>query len=143
MKNLTTAFYTRFTATVEGVHNSFWTAIGGRMYEEGGIPASPEFPYAVYSIVTSIKDRTFTSVHKETLLQLSIFSKASGTTEIKNAYAYASALYDECTFTITSNTLVLIQEVNLTTSVDEITTTAGTEIVRGYHIDFELTTTVS
>lgn len=143
MKNITTAFFTKFTALVEGEHNSFYTAIGGRMYEEGSVPRTPEYPYAVYSIIVSAKDRTFNTVHRETLIQLSIFSKASGTTEIKNAYAYASALYDECTFTITSNTLVLIQEVNLNTAVEEITTTAGTEIIRRYDIDFELNTTAT
>lgn len=141
MTYLTTAFYSLFTAAPGGVHNDFYNALAGRLYENEA-PAGIEFPYAVYQIISSVKEKTFFEVYKNTILQLSIFSTAEDSGEVKAAYGYASALYDECALSITSSKLVWMKEINLMTMRDEITTPEGTAKIWHYAIDFEIKTSL-
>lgn len=74
--------------------SAFDTAIGGRLYD-GRVPQNPVSPYAVYFIVSTVPDRTFTEDMLDILLQFSIFSSAVEQTEILAANAALVALYDK------------------------------------------------
>jgi hypothetical protein len=142
LTNFKKAFYTRFTELTEGVHNSFYSAIGGRLYE-GSAPDTAPKPYAVYFIVSAPKDKTFSEEYTDFSLQLSIFSENSSSAEISLAYHYAHTLYDEQPLTITGSTLVWMKEVNMYGPVkEEFTTVSGTEKVWALHIDFEAKTSL-
>ena len=131
MKNLTKAIYAKAAGS------SFLSSIGGRFYEHEA-PEGAEFPYCVYMVVSDVKEWEFTERFRDVLAQFSIFSTASGSTEIKDIYTYLNSLYDECTFSITGNTLLWMWRNNLTTMRDEITTPTGTIGVWHYAIDYDL-----
>ena len=134
MRNLTTALYGH--AVTDAVSSGFMTSIGSRLYENEA-PEGAEFPYAVYMIVSDVKDWQFTERFRDVLIQFSIFSSASSSGEIKDIYTKLLALYDECSFNITSNTLVWFWRNNLTTMRDEVTTPTGTLGVWHYAVDFD------
>jgi len=142
LTNFTKALYSRFTALTGEAHNSFYTAIGGRLYE-GSAPDTAAKPYAVYFIVSAPKDKTFSEEYTDFSLQLSIFSSNSSSGEIKLAYHYAHTLFDEQPLTITGSTMVWMKEVNMYGPVpEELTTVSGTEKVWALHIDFEAKTSL-
>lgn len=143
LANLSTAFYSRFTALVGVVHNDLYSDLGGRLYEAGNVPGDVVYPYGVYMIVAAPKEKTFTEEFTNVILQLSIFSSASSSAEIKNAYAHASKLFDECALTITGSTLVWFRETNLACLIEEHTTPSGTASVRHYAIDFDVKTSLN
>ena len=139
--NFSKAFYSKFTALTGGVHNDFYSAVNGQLYEDQAPEGSP-YPYSVYLIVSAPKDKTFTEEFTDISLQLSIFSSASSSSEIKLAYHYAHVLYDECALTITGSTLVWMKETNLTPIIEDHTTPTGTQKVRHYAIDFDVLTSL-
>jgi len=130
MKNFTKALYTKAGSS------AFMTSIGNRLFENEA-PDGAAFPYCVYQIVSDVKEWEFTERFRDILVQFSIFSTASGSTEIKDIYTNLIALYDECSFSITSNTLVWMWRNNLTTMRDEVTTPIGTLGVWHYSVDFD------
>ena len=135
MKNFTTALYLH--ATTDTVGSGFMSSIGSRFYEDEA-PLDAEFPYAVYSMPANVKDWQFTERFRDILLQISIFSITSGSTEIKDIYAKLLTLYDECTFSITGSTLKWFWFNNLTTMKEEFTTPTGTHSGRHYAVDFDI-----
>jgi hypothetical protein len=136
LANFSMAFYSRFAGS------DFSNDINGRLFEDDA-PQGTDFPYATYQIITSVPEKTFTEEFKDMLLQLDIFSSASSSAEIKNAYAHAHKLFDECILTMTGGYLLRMHEVNLATSKEDITTPEGTVSVRHYSIDFEILIEVS
>jgi len=131
MKNLTKALYTKATGS------AFLTSVGGRFYENEA-PEGAEFPYCCYLVVSDVKDWQFTERFRDILLQISIFSTASSSGEIKDIYTALLSLYDETTFSITGNRLLWFWRDNLTTMRDEVTTPAGTLGVWHYAVDFSV-----
>jgi len=141
LTNFTTAFYSKFTALIATVHNDFYLAVGGRLYDDEA-PEGAVMPFAVYSIVSAPKEKTFSEEYTNFLIQLSIFSSAPSSSEIKLAYHYAHTLFDEQPLTITGSTLVWMRETNLATMKIDYTTLAGTTKVRHYAIDLEIMTSL-
>lgn len=138
LANFCTALYSKFTALTGGVHNPFYLAVGGRLYEDDDTLGNAVMPYAIYKIVSAPMEKTFTEDFVEILLQLSIVSSNSSSAEIKDAYAHASALFDECALTFTGGTLLRMHETNMVPMREEITTVAGTQWVRHYAVDYEV-----
>ena len=136
MKNLTTAIYGRLSGS------SFSTAIGGRMYKSQA-PENTEFPYAVYRVVTNTPERTFSEDYENTTIQFSLFSIASGTTEIENMFTTLKALYDEFPFTVSGGTLVWMRRYTTIFNVEDHTTATGTQRVWTYHVDFDVKVSLS
>jgi hypothetical protein len=128
-------------ATPTGVHNDFYNAVNGQLFE-GQAPEGSVYPYAVYQIISAPKDRTFTEEYTDITLQLSIFSSASSSAEIKLAYYYASALFDECELTILGSTLVWMREMNMVPMMEDHVTPTGVQSVRHYAVDFEVKTSL-
>lgn len=142
LTNTCTAFYSKFTAVDgTGSQNAFYTAINGQLFEDEA-PEGTQYPYAVYSVVAAPKERSFTEIYTNILLQLSIFSSNMDSSEIKGLYQKAAALFDECSLSVTGSTLVWMREENLTTLIEEVTTPTGTDRIRAYHMDFEVKTSL-
>jgi len=139
ISNLTAAFYSRFTALTGGVNNDFFNAVNGQLFEDEA-PQGTLCPYAVYSVIAAPKEKTFSEEYTNTLIQLSIFSAASSSAEIKNAYFQAHVLYDEKPLTITGSTLVWMKETNLVVMREKVTNPDGTNWSRQYAIDLEVHT---
>jgi len=142
--NLYEAFKAKFTDAPDGITNGLYDALQGRMYEDEA-EAGASLPYAVFSIITSPKDRTFTEEYRDSLLQLDLFSDMSfGSAIIKNIYYQASILYDECAMDITGSTLVWCRETNLIKSIEEVETLySGTSRVYHWVVEFEIRTSLN
>jgi hypothetical protein len=135
MLNLTQAIWGQLSGS------SLETAIGGRMYK-GQAPDGTEYPYVVYQVVTNTPDHTFSEDFENTIIQFSLFSSASGTTEIEGMYSNLKTLYDEQPFSVTGSTLIWMKRTNAAFIVDEHTTPSGTQRVFAYHVDFETLTSL-
>jgi len=137
MKNLDTAIYSKFTATIEGSHNSLYNSIGGRMYKNKA-PEGADFPYCVYMDVSNTPIYPGGKTIEQTLIQFSLFSILSSSSEIEDMLIYLWALYDDCSLTITANDLIYFIRGNLTPMRDEVTTASGTSGVWHYAQEYDL-----
>lgn len=135
MKALSTAIFSKLSGSALSAH------IGTRLYK-GRAPEGAEYPYIVYMIVTNAPDRTFVENYEDTLIQFSIFSSASGSTEIEDIYIDLKTLFDEVAMTITGDTLIWMRRVNATQYIEDHTTPKGLVKVWAYHVDFMVTTKV-
>ena len=102
LTHLATAIMTKFAGS------DFDSAIGGRLTQDWAEDGT-EYPYAVFQIVSAPKEKTFSEEYRDTLIQISIFSKTSSSAEVKDAYTKASALFDECSFSMTGITLICMR----------------------------------
>ncbi len=135
MLNLTTAIYGRLAGSALSAH------ISNRLYK-GQAPAGAEYPYAVFMVVTDTPDHTFSEDFENVIVQFSLFSITSGTTEIENCYTDLKTLYDEKPFTVTGSTLVWMRRGTTVFQVEDHTTPTGTQRVWAYHCDFEILTSL-
>lgn len=131
MKNLTTAIYSKASGS------SFMTALGSRLYK-GRAPQGTTYPFAVFFVVSNTPQKTFSEDYENVIVQFSLFSSVSGTTEIENLYTYLKVLYDECSLTITGATLVWMKRNNAVFLVEDHTTPTGTAQVFAYHVDYSI-----
>jgi hypothetical protein len=131
MKNLTTGIYSKAAGS------ALMTSIGSRLYK-GRAPANATYPYVVYSVVTDMPDVTFTEDYEDVIIQFSLYSSASGTTEIENMYTYLKAVYDECELTITDETLICMKRDNAVFQAEDHTTPSGTAQVWAYYVDYSV-----
>jgi hypothetical protein len=121
------------------------TDVSGRIYlDQYPSSESPAtFPYCVFFIVSGVPHRTFTERYTNTLIQFSLFSSSQSAVEITNMYNDLKTLLDECSLTITGNTLVWMREQNLTTMTEDITTADGTQSVKHWACDYEVLTSLN
>ena len=130
MKNLTTGIFSKLAGS------ALSTSIGGRLYK-GEAPEGAEMPYVVYFIVSDVPEYPGGKTIEKYWVQFSIFSSASGSTEIEDILTNLRTLYDNCTLTITGNTSIYFMRGNFTAMRDAITTAAGTEGVWHYVQEYE------
>ncbi len=133
MKNILTAIFGKFA------NSDLSSYVGGRIYLDQA-PESCEFPYVVYFVVSSTPDDVFAKKGQQTLIQFSLFSANPSAVEISTMYGYLKALFDDCSLTITSNTMLWMHEVNLTTMVEDITVAEGVQSVKHWAADYEVVT---
>jgi hypothetical protein len=139
LNNFSAAFLSRFTAVDgSGVHTDFYTLLQGRLYQDWA-DDEPQYPYAVYQIVSAPKVQTFSDDYREITIQLSLYSNNPSSAEIKELYFKASVLYDEVSISITGSTLIWIRENNLVTFTEDIPTTNGITKVRHYAMELVAT----
>jgi hypothetical protein len=136
MNNLLTAIASKITGSALN------TDVGGRIYLDRA-PDNCEYPYCVYSIISAVPEKTFTEHYTNTLIQFSLFSASEGATEISTIYRDLKTLFDECSMTITSNTMVWMREQNLTTMIEDVTTVDGIQTLKHWAVDFEILTSLS
>jgi hypothetical protein len=133
LKALTTAIFSKVAGSTLN------TDIGGRFYK-GRAPQSPTFPYVVYFLVSDVPDNTFTEKLDDILMQFSLFSSASSSSEIEDMYTHLKTLYDDCSLTITGETLIWMKRQHAILMVDDFTTPAGTVAVWHYAVDYSIYT---
>ena len=137
MLNLTTALYGKLATSALASH------IGTRMYK-GRAPEGAAYPYIVFMMISDTPDKTFNSDYEDVLIQFSLFSSTSGSTEIENMYTDLKTLYDECAMTIAAgaNTLIWMRRENATLMIEDHTTPSGTVQVFHYAVDYMVTVKV-
>ena len=131
MKNLTTAIYGKLAGS------AFSSDIGGRLYK-GYAPDGAVFPYAVFFVVSDAPEYPGGKTIDEVLVQFSLFSTASGSTEIEDMLTHLRSLYDDCSMTIAGNTLIYFIRGNMTPMRAEITTPSGTVGAWHYSQEYEI-----
>lgn len=119
MKALSTAIYGKLAGS------NLETDIGGRLYK-GEAPEGAQFPYVVYSIISNTPEYPGGKTIERVLLQFSLYSMASGSTEIEDMLTHLRALYDDVSLTVTGYSEIYFIREALTTMRDEITTPEGT-----------------
>jgi hypothetical protein len=113
MNNLISALKTKFATS------TLADTVGGRIYY--AFADTNEYPRVVFHIISAPKEKTFTEVYRNTLIQVDLLSAVSaGDAQIGQMYADLSALLDECSLTITGSTLVWCKEENLVTLNEDL-----------------------
>lgn len=133
MKALTTAIYSKMSGS------SLNTAIGGRFYK-GHAPEGTEYPYVVFMLVSDVPADTFKHKLDDVLIQFSLFSATSSSTEVEDMYGYLKALYDDCSMTPTSQTLIWMKRENATLMLEDHIILNGTVAVWHYAVDYSIMT---
>jgi hypothetical protein len=133
--NLLKAINERFRT----VPNDLYTNIGGRLFLDEA-DTGADYPYIVFFVVTNNDDNVFAKKGGETLIQFSIFSASSSAVEITGLHNDLRVLFDDCFLMITSNDLVWMKRAGLQTMIEDITTPSGTQTVKHYVQDYEITT---
>jgi len=132
LKNLLTAIFGKTAGS------TLSTSVGGRIFLDEA-PADSEFPYAVFQVVNTSPERTFTEDFEETSIQFSIYSDSLSATEISTIQGYLDSLFDEgSTFAVTGSTLIWMRRNNTVTMTDNITTDSGTFTLRHWATDFDI-----
>ncbi len=134
MNNLFTAIETKISGSI------LFNDVGGRIWLDK-VPDNEQpvtFPYVLYFIVSGVPDDVFAKKGRNILIQFSIFSVDRGKTEITTIYNDLHTLFDDCSLTITSNTLIWMHETNVTPMQDDTIISNG--ILGGTHwaVDFEI-----
>lgn len=96
MTPLLTGIYTLFAAEP---HNTFYTAIGGRMYHAEANQGAT-FPYCVVSTISHEHDWNFTDTFENVLVQFSIFTNESSASNIGAHWGKLIALFDDASITV-------------------------------------------
>jgi hypothetical protein len=139
MNNILTALATKMSTS------TFLTNLSGRIWldsYQGDLPII--YPYCIYSVVTAPLEKTFTEEYRNTLIQFTICSSSSSAVEITGLYGDLKTLLDDQSLgTITSNTLVSMKEENLVTTTEEITASDGSQVIKVWHVDYEIITSKS
>ena len=99
--------YNKFIATsgTPAVHNSFYLAVGGRMYFQEA-PQNATFPYCVWNIITNDDWLNFSSDKLDIIIQFDLHSSTATAEEIGNLYTYLNSLYHKSSPTITGYRVV-------------------------------------
>ena len=135
MLNLTKAIWSRLSGSALEAH------IQNRMFK-GQAPEKTDYPFCVYLIVTDTPSHTFSEDFEDVIVQFSLFSITSGTTEVENIYTDLKTLYDEKSFSITGSTLVWMRRSSANFVVEDHTTPTGTQRVFAWHVEFEILTSL-
>lgn len=131
MKNLTTAIYSKFTGS------TFSTAVGGRLYKHRA-KQNPTWPYSIFSLISDLPFDTFTENLEEVEIMFQIFSSASSSTEIEDAFTALCATYDDCILSVTGNTFLSMErQMASLSSVPEETST-GTSEYWQYDVEYKI-----
>ena len=131
MQALSTAIYGKLAGS------ALDTDIGGRLFKAEA-PQDSQLPYGVFFIVSNVPEYPGGKTIEQVLLQFSLFSSASGSTEIETMLTHLRSLYDDVVLTITGYTSIYFIRGNLTTMRDEITTADGTAGVWHYVQEYNL-----
>ena len=108
MDDLTNALYAHFSELIGGVHNSFYLAVGGRLYDTQASETAA-FPYSVYTVIDDVPIWSFTTFFEDTRIQFDIFSDNNSAVEIDGIYTKLKSLFDWCQLEIANNTFLYMR----------------------------------
>jgi hypothetical protein len=133
MKNLTTAIYGKLAGSL------LYTDIWGRLFK-GNSPEETEYPYVVFMLISDVPADTFKSNLEDVIIQFSLFSSASSSSEVEDIYMHLKALYDDCSLTITPAVLIWMVRQSAQLMTEDYTTPSGTVQVWHYAVDYSIIT---
>lgn len=136
MQNLLTAITNKISGS------ALSDDVGGRIYLDEA-PDEAAYPRIVFLIVTDVPEKTFTEDYENIDIQFSLYSISESPAEIVDMHADLKTLFDECSLTITGSTLVWMKRTNMTTMVDDVTTTEGTTRCKHWAVDYEIKTSLN
>ena len=131
MKNLTTAIYSKLSGSALAAH------VSNRLFK-GRAPDATEYPYIVYMVVTDVPEKTFSEDFENVIVQFSLFSAASGTTELEDMYTDLKTLYDDQELTVVGSTMIWMKRDIAVFSVEDHETSSGQQRVFSYHVDYNI-----
>lgn len=99
MVEVETAIMTLFNNAPGGTHNTFYTAIGGRLYLDEA-PQGAIFPYCTMHIIAGSYDWQFKETFEDTLIQFSLFDFSPSAVTVENAFTNLKDLFDWCTLSV-------------------------------------------
>ena len=105
---------------------------------KGRAPDSVSFPYAVFRVITTIPKRNFIDNYNGVVVQFGLYSSTSETTQVENMFSHLKALYDECSMSITDETLIWFRRVNAVFQVEDHTIPSGTQRVWAWYVDYRI-----
>jgi hypothetical protein len=132
VKNLTTAIFSTATGS------AFLTGIGGRLYKNRA-DQDAAWPYAVFFVVGDTPRPTFKDTIEEVLVQFSIFSQESSSTEIEDLFTNLKALYDNVELTIVGNTFLMMNRAGASLMTVPKDTEMGEDEYWQYNVDYIVT----
>ena len=130
MRGLTTAIYGKLSGSALSAH------IGNRLFKLEA-PEGAQYPYVVFFVVTDIPEYPGGKTIEKFDIQFSLFSSASGTTEIENMLDDLWTLYDDVVMTITGYTAIYFIRGSLTEMREDHTTPSGTIGVFHYSQEYD------
>lgn len=121
------------------VRTDLYNDIGGRMFFEEA-PNGAEFPYCVFNVVSAVPQRTFTENFNNVLLQFALFSSSKRVSEMTTMYKHLLSLYDDAFISVTGNTVISQERVNLIPSPYDasVITKEGGRGIREWSADYEI-----
>jgi len=131
MKNLTTAIYSKLSGSALAAH------VSNQLFK-GRAPDATEYPYIVYMVVTDVPEKTFSEDFENVIVQFSLFSAASGTTELEDMYTDLKTLYDDQELTVVGSTMIWMKRDMAVFSVEDHETPSGQQRVFSYHVDYNI-----
>ena len=138
MKEFFTALMTKFSALVGGVHNAFYTDIGGRLFNTEAPPGTV-MPYVIMKQISGLPRYTFTEELTEIVLQFSIFSSNPSSTEVLNIMADLKSLFDDCvSLSITGQTVTKFLRDIEGLDREDVQTVDGIKRCWHYHVDYHI-----
>lgn len=126
------------TAIFEKLSGSLLDSDIGRRLFKGEAPEGAEYPYAVYILVSDVQADTFKSKLEDVIIQFSLFSSNSSTTEIEDMYIHLKTLYDDCSLTLNGSSLVWMVRQSAQLLREEHTTPSGMIGVWHYAVDYSI-----
>jgi len=129
--NIFTAIVTKLTGS------SFTTDVGGRFYADIA-PDEAEFPYCVFSVIDGNPEYTFTETFENLTIQFSLYSISDGLAEITSMFEHLTSLFDNCSLTITSQTLIWMTRERVNTMYDDIININGTRGLKQWAVTYDL-----
>ena len=107
MTPLLTGIYTLFSALP---HNTFYNAIGGRLYHANA-PQEATFPYCVVESVSHEYDWNFTDTFESVLIQFSIFTEERSASNIGVHWNKLATLFDDAAVSVSGyNEISMIRQ---------------------------------
>jgi len=109
MKDLFTGIYSLFIETSSGNHNALYTALGGRLFNGRALQGTT-FPYGVFFLAAGEADWDFSNKYENSIVQFSLFTNESSSSNLETYFGYLCDLYDGCSLTFTNDTLVFMNK---------------------------------
>lgn len=98
------------TSGSPAVHNSFYTAIGGRLYFKVA-PQDTSYPYSTFHIGPEVYDYMFKENFDNVIVQFNIYSTQKSSVEVGNATRYLKSLFDWCKLVVSDFTFLKMERI--------------------------------
>lgn len=137
MKNLSIALRKKFADLLKGVRNDLFNDVQGRFFKSRA-PDGTEYPYIVYQLVSDIASDTYSEKLEERIIQFSLFSSMSSSSEVEDMYDHLKTLYDDCCLTVDGGEMLWMKRQQAILMIEDHTTPSGTIEVWHYSVDYSI-----